>query len=156
MKGSLFIRSQGLALAGIAASAVLSGLYLHSGVGWFLGFAAFVPWLLSLNEKRTIAGTLLNAYAMCVAYTLAVFAWLGIALGNYTQVGATTGLVVLLLAAPLLHHTVVPYEVTCYDGLPRTTWLLGLFGSLTGVLGLYHGSHFSLKRCLPLLAYLCG
>lgn len=101
MKGSLFNRSQGLALAGIAASAALCGLYLHSGAGWFLGFAAFVPWLLSLNENRTIAGALLNAYAMCVAYTLAVFAWLGIALGNYTQVGATTGLVVLLLAAPL-------------------------------------------------------
>lgn len=88
-------------LVGIAASAVLSGLFLHSGFGWFLGFVAFVPWLLLLDEEQTLRRTLLSAYAMCVAFTVAVFAWLGIALGNYVQVGGTTGLIVLILAAPL-------------------------------------------------------
>ena len=88
-------------LAGIAASAALSSLYAQGGAGWLLGFVFLVPWLRSLDACRTLTGALLCAYAMSVAFTAATFAWFGIAIGHYTQVGGVTGLMVLLLAAPL-------------------------------------------------------
>lgn len=87
--------------AGILASAVLSALYARGGAGWLLGFVMLVPWLLTLNASRSLAATLGWAYLMSLAFTAAVFPWFGTALGRYTQVGATTGLAVLLLAAPL-------------------------------------------------------
>ena len=62
---------------------------------------ALVPWLLALDAKRTLAGALLGAWAMSVAFTAAVFAWFGSAIGSYTQLGAGAGLALLLLAAPL-------------------------------------------------------
>lgn len=98
---SPFTRSGGRILAGILASAAMSGLYARGGAGWLLGFVLLVPWLRTLDANRTLAGTLLCAYAMSVAFTAAAFAWFGTAIGSYTQVGTATGLSVLLLAAPL-------------------------------------------------------
>ncbi|HYD79144.1 MAG TPA: apolipoprotein N-acyltransferase [Paucimonas sp.] len=95
-------RSRVSILAGILASAVLSGLYAHGGAGWLLGFVFLVPWLLALDASRTLAGTLLCAWAMSVAFAAAACAWFGIAIGNYTQSGSAAGVAVLLLAAPLL------------------------------------------------------
>ncbi|WP_280155530.1 apolipoprotein N-acyltransferase [Piscinibacter sp. XHJ-5] len=86
---------------GILASAIMSCLYARGGAGWLLGFVAFVPWLRTLDASRTPAGALVAACAMSVAFTAAVFAWFGIAIGDYTRLGAATGLSVLLLAAPL-------------------------------------------------------
>jgi len=86
---------------GILASAVLSFLYARGGAGWLLAFVVLVPWLRTLDASRTIALTLLSAYAMSVAFTAAVFAWFGSAIGAYTGVGAATGLMVLLLGAPM-------------------------------------------------------
>ncbi|MDO8287486.1 MAG: apolipoprotein N-acyltransferase [Rhodoferax sp.] len=88
-------------LVGIAASAALSALYAHGGAAWLLGFVLLAPWLRSLDACRTMAGALLCAYAMALAFTAATFAWFGIAIGHYTQVGGATGLIILLLAAPL-------------------------------------------------------
>lgn len=79
----------------------MSYLYARGGAGWPLGFVALVPWLRTLDASRTLARTLLGAYAMSVAFTAAVFAWFGTAIGSYTQLGAGTGLAVLLIAAPL-------------------------------------------------------
>jgi apolipoprotein N-acyltransferase len=86
---------------GIAASAVLCFLFGAGGPGWVLGFIALVPWLRTLDDERTPAGTLLGAWAMSVAFTAAAFAWFGIAIGRYTQLGPGVGLAVLLVAAPL-------------------------------------------------------
>jgi len=88
-------------VAGILASAILSGLYARGGTGWLLGFVALVPWLRTLDATRTLAGTLLGACAMSVAFTAAVFAWFGSAIGSYTGLGEATGLSVLLIGAPL-------------------------------------------------------
>lgn len=84
------------------ASALLSALYAQGGAAWALGFVAFVPWLRSLDATRTFGGALLAAYAMCVAFTGAVFAWFGGAIGQLTQAGGAAGLALLLLGAPLL------------------------------------------------------
>lgn len=124
MKGlSFFSRSR---LFGIAASAALSGLFLHSGFGWFLGFIAFVPWLLVIDKEQTLAGTILSAYAMCVAFTVAAFAWLGLALGNYVGVGGTTGLIVLLLAAPLFQPQFLAFALARRLASKRGS-LIGVF-----------------------------
>ena len=88
-------------MAGVVASTVLSGLYARGGAGWLLGFVALVPWLRTLDRNRTVGAGLLSGWAMSVAYTAAVFHWFGLAIGSYAQVGAVTGLTVLLVAAPL-------------------------------------------------------
>ncbi|MFZ6843603.1 apolipoprotein N-acyltransferase [Undibacterium sp. RuTC16W] len=99
---------------GILASALLSCLYALGGAGWLLGFILFVPWLLTLNGQQTMTGTLVSAYLMSVAYTAAVFAWFGFAIGSYTQLGAVTGLSVLLLAAPLFQPQFLAFAIVRY------------------------------------------
>lgn len=98
-------------LAGVLASAVLSGLYAQGGAGWVLGFVALVPWLRALDANRTLAGTLLNAYAMSVAFTAAMFAWFGFAIGRYTGLGEAAGLAVLLLAAPIFQPQILVFAL---------------------------------------------
>ena len=56
---ALFTHSSGRILAGILASAVMSGLYARGGAGWMLGFVILVPWMRALDASRTLAGTLL-------------------------------------------------------------------------------------------------
>jgi apolipoprotein N-acyltransferase len=87
--------------AGILASALLCYAYARSGAGWLLGFVALAPWLLTLDAQRSLAGTLLGAWAMSIAYTAAAFAWFGGAIANYTQASSVVGLTMLLVAAPL-------------------------------------------------------
>ncbi|MGN6527058.1 MAG: apolipoprotein N-acyltransferase [Burkholderiaceae bacterium] len=89
-------------LAGIVASAALCGLYARGGAGWALGFVALVPWLRAQDAPRSIAGTLFDAWAMTVAYTLAVFWWFAGAVGAYTGWGTGAALVLLLVLAPAL------------------------------------------------------
>jgi apolipoprotein N-acyltransferase len=88
-------------LAGILVSAILSGLCFRGGIGWLLAFVMLVPWLRSLDSTRTLSGSLLSAYAMSVGFTAAVFFWFAAAIGSYTQIGAASGLALLLIAAPL-------------------------------------------------------
>lgn len=95
------LRASRSTLVGVGLSALLFALYGRGGVAWVLGFVALAPWLCALNAKRTFAGTLWSAYLMSVAFTAAAFAWLGVAIGSYTQVGSATGIAVLLLGAPL-------------------------------------------------------
>lgn len=87
--------------AGILATAVMSGLYARGGAGWLLGFVFLVPWLRALDASRTLAGKLLCAWAMSVAFAAAACAWFGAAIGSYTQIGSAAGVALLLLAAPL-------------------------------------------------------
>lgn len=93
------------------ASVALLALFARGGLGWVLGFVALVPWLCTLSKRRTFAATLGNAYLMTLAFTAATFTWFGTAVGNYTQMGATTGLVVLLLLAPLFQPQIVIFAL---------------------------------------------
>ena len=99
------------AAAGIAASALLSFLYARGGLAWPLGFVALVPWLLSLDARDSLARTLLVAWAMTVAFALAVFAWFGSAIGAFTQLGDAAGLAILLVAAPLLQPQFIAFAL---------------------------------------------
>ena len=97
----LFLPATVRVVAAILASAAMAALYARGGAAWPLGFVFLVPWLRLLDASCTLSATLLRAYAMSLAFTLAAFAWFGIAFGLYAQVGANIGLALLLLAAPL-------------------------------------------------------
>jgi apolipoprotein N-acyltransferase len=86
----------------VIASALLAALYARGGAGWVLGFVVLVPWMRTLDTPRTLAVTLLDAWSMAVAFTAAVFAWFGSAIGACTGLGDAGGLAVLLVVAPLL------------------------------------------------------
>lgn len=95
-------------------AALLCGFYARGGAGWptwILGFVALVPWLRTLDAETRLARTLLNAWAMSVTFTAAVFFWFGSALGAYTQIGAGAGLALLLLAAPLLQPQILVFAL---------------------------------------------
>ncbi|MYM40700.1 apolipoprotein N-acyltransferase [Pseudoduganella sp. CY13W] len=95
------LRTVTLASLALLASAVLAGCYARGGAGWPLGFCMLVPWLLALQQCRHWSTVLGYACLMALAYTVAVFAWLGYALGQYTGMGEAGGLACLMLAAPL-------------------------------------------------------
>ncbi|MDT8999718.1 apolipoprotein N-acyltransferase [Paucibacter sp. APW11] len=95
----------------IAASALLCGLYARGGWGWPLGFIALVPWLRALDHERAWTGTLLSAWAMSLAYSAAVFAWFGQAIGSYSQWGEAAGVALLLLAAPLFQPQFIVFAL---------------------------------------------
>lgn len=89
-------------LAGILATAALLGLYARGGPAWGLGFVALVPWLLVLDNDRSMLRALANGALMSIAFVAAVFHWFGAAIGAYTGVGALPATVALLVLAPLL------------------------------------------------------
>jgi len=97
--------------AAIAASALLAFLYARGGAAWVLGFVALVPWLRVLDVPGSLARTLGLAWAMTVAYTLAVFAWFGGAIGTFTQWGEPAGLALLLAAAPLFQPQILAFAL---------------------------------------------
>ena len=98
-------------LLGLAAGALLLAGYVRGGPGWVLGFVALLPWLWLLDRQRSFAGTLLAAYAMTLAFTLAGFHWFGFAIGRFTQLGPAAGLALLLLLAPLLQPQLLAFAL---------------------------------------------
>ncbi|HET8871308.1 MAG TPA: apolipoprotein N-acyltransferase [Aquabacterium sp.] len=92
-------------------SAVLIALYALGGAAWVLGFVALAPWLKSLDATNSWTRTLLSSYLMSVIYTTAAFAWFGVAIGSYTEVGALTGLLVLIACAPLFQPQIIVFAV---------------------------------------------
>ena len=98
-------------VAGLAASAALFGLYARGGLLFPLGFLALVPWLLALEHTRTLRGALASGIGFSVLFGLAVFAWFGIAVGDYVGIGSTIGLLALVVAAPLLQLQIVVFAL---------------------------------------------
>lgn len=104
-------------IACILASALMAAAYSRGGAGWVFGFVLLVPWLMALDalqRRQSLAGTLLCAWAMAVAFSGAAFAWFGGALGRYTQLGEAAGVALLLLAAPLFQPQFLAYAVARY------------------------------------------
>ena len=106
-----FSRPGWRSLAGLVLSAALLGLYSRGGYGYLLGFVALVPWLLALNAIPTVAGNARSGLLMGIAFVAAVFAWFGAAIGAYTGIGSTTGLFVVLAAAPLLQPQIFAFAL---------------------------------------------
>jgi len=97
--------------AAVATSALLAFAYARGGACWPLGFVALVPWLHALDMPCSLTRTLLLAWAMTVAYTLAVFGWFGGAIGGFTGWGAPAGLALLLVAAPLFQPQILAFAL---------------------------------------------
>ena len=95
----------------IVASALLAWLYARGGAGWVLGLVVFVPWLRALDASGSLARTLLLAWGMTMAYVLAVFAWFGSAIGEFTHWGDSAGLALLLAAAPLFQPQLLAFAL---------------------------------------------
>ena len=98
-------------LAGIALSGVLSAIYVHGGHAWVLGLVMLVPWLCTMDPRPTLPGALMSAWLMSVAFTAAAFWWFGLAIGDYTRVGGSTGLAVLLLLAPVFQPQFLAFSL---------------------------------------------
>jgi apolipoprotein N-acyltransferase len=98
-------------LAGIALSGVLSAIYVHGGHAWVLGLVMLVPWLCTMDTRPTLPGALMSAWLMSVAFTAAAFWWFGLAIGDYTRVGGSIGLAVLLLLAPVFQPQFLAFSL---------------------------------------------
>jgi len=97
--------------AAVATSALLAFAYARGGAGWVLGFVALAPWLRALDACASLKRTLALAWAMTVAYTLAVFAWFGGAIGEFTHWGEAAGLALLLVAALLFQPQLLAFAI---------------------------------------------
>jgi len=73
-----------------------------------------VPWLLALNAVTTLGGAMRSGALMSILFVAAVFAWFGVAIGSYTGIGSTTGLIVILLTAPILQPQILAFAVVRY------------------------------------------
>ena len=90
------------------ASGLLLGLYARGGNAYLFGFIALVPWLLALDARDSLVRALAGGIAMSVAFSAAAFAWFGHAIGEFTGLGSPAGVLLLLLASPLLQPTLQP------------------------------------------------
>lgn len=140
-------------LGGILASAVMAGLYARGGAGWMLGFVFLVPWLRTLDDKRPLASKLLCACAMSVAFTAAAFAWLGTAIGSYTQMGAVAGVSLLLLVAPLFQLQFITFALARHVAGRRYGPVLG---ACAGAAAWVATEWLMLRLCGDLLGHTIG
>ncbi|SDD19979.1 apolipoprotein N-acyltransferase [Aquimonas voraii] len=99
------------ALAAIALSALLLGLYARGGLAWPLGFVLLVPWLWALQRVRNHAQALLLGAALSVGYVLAALYWFAPAVASYTGWPLPVALAALALAAPLLQPQCIAYAL---------------------------------------------
>lgn len=99
------------ALAALALSALLLGLYARGGLAWPLGFVLLVPWLWALQRARGVAQALLLGASMSAAYVLAALHWFAPAVASYTGWPLPVALAVLALCAPLLQPQCLAYAL---------------------------------------------
>lgn len=123
-----------LRLSGIAASALLLGLYARGGHAWMLGFVALVPWLLALDAERRLRGALCSAWLMSIAFSAAAMHWFGAAIGAYVGIGAGSGIALLLVLAPLLQAQFLAFALVRHlVGLRHGPLLRALAGAAAWV-----------------------
>lgn len=97
--------------AGVVAASVLLAAYARGGPAFALGFVLLVPWLRALDGVRGAGGALLAGWLMSVGYVAAALGWFGGAIGAYTGIGAGIGLLLMLLAAPLLQPQLLAFAL---------------------------------------------
>ena len=102
-----------------------------------------MPWLRALDANRALAGSLLAAYLMSVAFTAAVFAWFGAAIGSYADIGATAGVALLLVVAPLFQPQFFAFALARHVVARRQG---PVFGALAGA-----AAWAAVERLLPKL-----
>lgn len=120
--------------AGLGAGALLLAAYSTGGPAWPLGFVMLVPWLAWLDRSASVAGALGRGVAISLVFVAAVFGWFGAAIGAYTGVGATAGVAVLLVLAPLMQPQVLAFALARHlAGRRHGPLLRGLAGAAAWV-----------------------
>ena len=108
-------------IAAISASGLLLAAYTH---GYYaFGFVALVPWLIQLARSGSWRIAVCDGALMSMAYTLAVFAWLGAATAAYTGMSRVTATLLIFLLAPLWQPQFWLYALTVTLTRQRTAWL---------------------------------
>jgi apolipoprotein N-acyltransferase len=100
----------GLALAGVAASALLLAAYARGH--WWLGFILLVPWLLALDRARSLTASFALGLAMAVGYVAAALGWFAPAIAAYTGWPLIAANALLLAGSPLLVPEILAFAVT--------------------------------------------
>lgn len=119
--------------AGIAASALLLGLYARLDAGW-LGLMLLVPWLLSLARLQRLPAVLISAWLMSIGMVLTVFGWFASALASFAGVHLALAWLLLALLAPLLQPQLLFYATARHLAARRLAAAgVGLVGACSWV-----------------------
>jgi apolipoprotein N-acyltransferase len=87
-------------------------LYARVEAPWFaLGFVAFVPWLAALDAAGSARRAAALGLGFSVAFVLAVFPWFASGMARYAGAPLGAGVLVLVLAAPLLQPQLPLYAL---------------------------------------------
>jgi apolipoprotein N-acyltransferase len=101
-----------ISVAAVGATALVCHVCSYMQPRWFaLEWVAFVPWLLALDQTRSVRASLASGWLMSVAFVVAVFGWFAPAIASYA--GTSTGLAwaVAFLCAPLLQPQFLVFAV---------------------------------------------
>ncbi len=92
-----------LTLAAALATAVAYAVYSRLELRWVvLGWVGLVPWLAALDRVRSLRGAIASGVVMSVAFTLAVFGWFALGIGDYTALSVPAAMLVFAALAPLV------------------------------------------------------
>ncbi|HEY8210373.1 MAG TPA: apolipoprotein N-acyltransferase [Myxococcaceae bacterium] len=106
-------------LSALAASTALCALYATGRAPWqWLGWFAFVPWLVDLDAAEDARTALLDAWLFTVSFTAAAFWWLPVVIHRYTSVPLAACWAVHLGLAPLLEPQFIAYAAARRYGGP--------------------------------------
>jgi apolipoprotein N-acyltransferase len=97
------------ASAALLAGAVLVALYVRGT--WWLAGVCLLPWLWWLDQPVSLPRQLLKAWLLCLAFITAGFGWFGTAIEHYAQWPSGTGLLALLILAPLFQPQVMAWAL---------------------------------------------
>ena len=70
-----------------------------------------MPWLLALDNARTVAGAACSGLAMSLGFVVAVLAWFGFAIAHYAGAASAAGLLIVLAASPLLQPQFIAFAL---------------------------------------------
>ena len=97
-------------LGAVAAATALCALYATARSPWhWLGWVAFVPWLLELDAAERARTALLDAWLFTVAFTGAALWWFPVVIQRYTGAPAAVCWLLHLALAPLLEPQLLAY-----------------------------------------------
>jgi apolipoprotein N-acyltransferase len=82
-----------------------------TGPSVWLGWVGLVPWLASLDSAATWRSTVWRGVGMCLAFTLAIFWWFGLAVERYAGLPRGSWLVITLLGAPFLQPQLIVFPL---------------------------------------------
>lgn len=119
---------------GVLSGALLA-LYAQGPGLWGLGGVALLPWLIHLNQTRSLRGALLQGWLFSVLLCAACLSWFGVAIGHYTSWGSAGGLLALLLAAPLLQPQVLVFALVRHGVRQRHGATLGAWAGAAAWVG---------------------